>query len=292
MHLTGAVVPGGRMISRPPLLFHGGAYVGGRLVGESRLQRRHMGRIMSATLPFEELPPVTQRLERAVYGGCLFAHFGHFMVESTARLWWTVENRDPAPVIFHTLGNRIPGFARRFMELAGITPVFLTPDQCCAVDSLVVPSAASIERIGAAPVWMRIFDALRENVGTDGQGRTGELLFVSRGTGVAPVFGEATVQAALIAQGYEVLDPTQASLEDQVRAFARAQKIVGFVGSAMHNVVYAAHARQIAYLARVGAISATYPITDQAITPSQHLCLRGVDALAADLGRAGNPLPD
>nr|WP_255700116.1 glycosyltransferase family 61 protein [Jiella avicenniae] len=184
------------------------------------------------------------------------------MVESTTRLWWIVQNQYQGPVIFQMIGGSVPQFARKFFSLLGIDARFVDARTGFRVRSLIIPAVAAVERGTVHEAFVTPFQHLAKSFETPSQSRR---IFVSRGQGVGAVFGEGTVQKALQSEGFEVLDPTQATLEEQVAAFASATEIVGSVGSAMHNVVYCRNARRIAYISRSLAVSPTFPAIDGAL---------------------------
>lgn len=203
-----------------------------------------------------------------VFGGILFPHFGHLMVETLSRSWWLVENGDGAtPLVLQLYGSAesVPAYARKLFHLAGLNVHFVAPNTSIRVSNLIVPQTSLIERCWAHPNFLSVFRQIRGKVQSTFSGKTyGPRLFVARGKGVAQVFGEEIVQRELERQGYVTLDPSTAPLEDQIMAFANATHIVGSLGSAMHNVVYAERLEKITYLVRDTFVSQTYPAIDQA----------------------------
>nr|WP_245396411.1 glycosyltransferase family 61 protein [Jiella sonneratiae] len=184
------------------------------------------------------------------------------MIESAARLWWVARNRYQGPVIFQTVLPKFPDYAQRFFSLLGVSPVVLDGAEGVRVRSLIVPDAAAMERGGVHRSFLLPFQQIAE---ASAQKTGPERLFVSRGRGVGVVFGEATVQKALRKEGFAVLDPTRATLPEQIAAFANAREIVGCTGSAMHNVLYSRQAARVAFLCRSGSIAPTFPAIDQAL---------------------------
>ncbi|MCE7028895.1 glycosyltransferase family 61 protein [Jiella avicenniae] len=233
------------------------------MIAATGLTRSAGGGTRQIVRSYDELPPAsTDECAEAVYGGYVLPHFGHFMIESTARLWWVALNRFKGPVLFQTIDREIPEYAQRFFSLLGIKPVFLNGSEGVRVRSLIVPDAAAMERGGIHRTFTLPFQHLAER----STAQTGpEKLYVSRGQGVGVVFGELTVQNALRKDGFAVLDPTRATLAEQIAAFANAREIVGCTGSAMHNVLFCRRAAKVAYLCRGAAIPLTFPAIDQAL---------------------------
>ena len=55
----------------------------------------------------------------AVYAGLAFKHFGHFLLESTNRLWWPILERFDGPIVFQNTIEREGSFIGRCAELCG-----------------------------------------------------------------------------------------------------------------------------------------------------------------------------
>ena len=266
--VTAARVPGVDIVDRAPFKYLGGAYrKDGTLVSESALWRRLARGMDCATMAYPSLPKATAQIPAGVFGGVLFPHFGHLLVESTARSWWLVEHEPTLPLVlqFQAGTDVIPKYAHQLFRLAGVGLHVVSKGGLSEVDRLVVPDPALVERMHGHPYFLKFFDRVRSAALTNPiKGEYGDLLFVARGAGVAQVFGEELVATELVRQGYRVLDPTATSLEEQIVAFSKATHIVGSIGSAMHNIVHAVRAQRVAYLVRQGAVSATFPAIDQA----------------------------
>jgi capsular polysaccharide biosynthesis protein len=261
----GAIVPSISILSKP-LMFSGGVYGDGKLMPSSVL-RRSWGRLETVrTTSYKVLPTVTKNLSiEAVYGGYLFGHFGHFTLESMARTWWAIDNNFTGPIVFQLMGNKVPEFAIKLLKMAGLNPVFVYAGDCLKINTLIVPDAAFVERSWAHSKFMVPFKKISDNLAFNSEFRGDVSLYVSRGFGVTPISGEIKIIHELKNRGFKILDPSLTSIEDQIAAFASAKFIVGCIGSAMHNVVYARRAEKVIYLARNNSVSPSYPIIDRCI---------------------------
>lgn len=258
------IVPPPSIMSRGPLSFRGGVYdESGRMIPGTGLQRNIGGKATELAIAYDDVSkfPV-EHFAEAVYGGCYFEHFGHFMVETTARLWWVVESGYKGPVIFQVMSTGIASFARTFFSMLGIDAVFVPRNTAVRIGRLTIPGASLVVQVWASKAFTRPFREVAKKLPSTGRG---ERLYVVRGRGVGSAFGEATVQKALEREGFQTLDPTEASLQEQIAAFANARQIVGVIGSAMHSLAYCQRAEQVGYLARSATISTTFPAIDDAI---------------------------
>jgi len=73
--------------------------------------------------------------------------------------------------------------------------------------------------------------------GADAAGSRPKLL-VRRNAALRRVLNEPAVEAALVARGFQVIEPERLSFEQQVAAFSGAGMIVGATGAAMANLVF------------------------------------------------------
>ena len=260
-----ALVPSAVIMSRP-IVFLGGVYEDNKLEPLSTLTRCWAGSQTARTASYKSLPLVTKKISGdAVFGGYLFAHFGHFMLESMSRIWWAIDNNFKGPIIFQVIGTQIPDFVRTILSLAELNPIFIMSNDCLEIERLIVPEAALVERAWAHCKFLSPFEKIYKNIMQNSYSQKSQFLYVLRGSGVRPVSGEHKVILALKSCGFDVLDPTTASIEDQILAFANAKVIVGCIGSAMHNIVYAKNAKKVIYLARSNSVSPSYPIIDRCI---------------------------
>lgn len=63
-------------------------------------------------------------------------------------------------------------------------------------------------------------------------------LILRRSAALRHIVNEAEVEAALLARGFEALDPAGLSFDEQVETFSRAKMVVGATGAAMANAVF------------------------------------------------------
>lgn len=258
------LIPPAKILSIGPLRLTGGVYRDRKLVPGSELQRGWGGKLHNLVSEVDELSSFdfSESYDEAVYGGYFFSHFGHFVIETTTRLWWVVENNYKGPVVFQMMGMKVPTFAEEFFGLLGIRPVFVRGKKGVRAGSLIVPDVSAVERGWVSRAFIAPFQRLAEMCEAR---NSAERIFVLRGEGVAPAVGEGTLQELLQEEGYVTVDPARISLRQQIAAFAGAREIVGLVGSAMHNIVYSRKARRVAYISRTNSISNTFPSIDSAL---------------------------
>lgn len=233
------------------------------------------------------VPTPTRHLAgRWLWGGLLLNHFGHFLTESTPRLWGldTPEAADVAGILFiHKRNEPVTDFHRQFLGLMGVNLPIEVAYEPLSVDELVVPGQGfGIGRLSMGTDRFRAF--FRTRFARDIAPSGPERLYVSRsalGPRRGGALGETILEAHLAAQGYEVFHPQAHDLPTQIARYRAARQIVALDGSALHLAAFAMGQHQ-----RVAMIRRRNSTVSNAI--ALHLAAFGgqaptvIDAVAAD----------
>ena len=245
-------IPGALVLPTPPqakLSFPGGVLDAAGAEVTEAANWRGPRRI---TLP-PETAPAQERLEGTwLWGGLLYGHFGHFMCESTGRLWALdqAEAAGAQGVLFITrIRDAAQGAARwhhDYLRLMGTDLPLRLVTVPTAVQRLIVPGQGfGLGPIseGTAPMRAAMAARFAASVAPDGP----ERLYISR-SGVGPRRGgllfEDRLEAHLAAEGYEVFHPQDHDLATQVARYKAARQILGAEGSALHLLGMVARADQ------------------------------------------------
>ena len=208
-------------------------------------------------------PPAQEPLETLsgtwLFGGMLYAHFGHFLCESTARLW-ALDSDGPRPdgVIFLPK-PRLPRMApllrptKPWLAMAGCTlPVVATMGPV-RIERLIVPEQGfgTKDMVAGRPEY-RVF--ARRHFGASIAPNGGDRLYISRSRLYSKrgrILGETLLEQALQAQGYEVFHPQDHPIEEQVARYKAARRIISTDCSALHLAAFFADpADRVAIIAR------------------------------------------
>jgi Glycosyltransferase 61 len=190
------------------------------------------------TEPMPDLPG------RHLFAGPMHPHFGHFLLESTPRLW-ALDTETVASVLFIPIGPKSYWRARKayapFLEmLCGDLPINRI-SQPTRVAELVVPDPGfGHEARMKGTDRYRAFT--RDRVAAAITAAGPEKLYISR-SGLndnrGGIFGEAEIEAVLAEDGYEIFHPQRHSQREQLERYAAARMIIGLDGSALHMAAYA-----------------------------------------------------
>lgn len=176
-----------------------------------------------------------------LWGGVLWIHFGHFVVESTSRLWALPGLSDRIDgVLFIPKRPRrkdtARGFQRDFIRLFGTDmPLHVAADPM-RVERLFVPGQGfGLGEIAAGtdPFRRAMEDHFAKDIAASGPDR----LYVSRsriGGNRGTLIDEDLLETRLQDHGYEVFHPQAHDLATQIAHYKAADTILASEGSALH----------------------------------------------------------
>lgn len=178
---------------------------------------------------------------RWLWGGVLWAHFGHFLVESTSRLWGLDQLDRPVDGILFIpkrpkVGESLRGFQKDFVHLMAPGLPIKVATTGTQVEELVVPGQGfGLGKITAGTPKFRaaIHNLFAKDVAPDGP----EKIYISRsalGLGKGGLLGEERLEDLLRAEGYEVFHPQQHDITTQIARYKAAKQVVAADGSALH----------------------------------------------------------
>jgi len=184
-----------------------------------------------------------------LFGGHFRGHFGHFLVESTARLW-ALDHLpvQPESIVYLPYRGEVGAIEKaieshdRFYRLLGIDRPIRTYGSPQRVDRLFVPELGFgwSERYAGSPAYRAFMQGrLRAAVSPEG----GKKLYVSRALLAANrggVLGETVLEENLARAGYEVFHPEKHPLDVQIARYRAAERIVALDGSALHLAAFVA----------------------------------------------------
>ncbi|MBC2835228.1 glycosyltransferase family 61 protein [Paragemmobacter straminiformis] len=228
-------------------LASGVLYAGGRYAPLSQAWIRARKPTPEPVLSADE--PVVDLAGRHLFAGHFRGHFGHFMVESTARLWALDHLDGKIDSILYLPYRGATGANLRamdgmdaFFRLLGVEVPVVAHPTALRVERLVLPELGFgwNERYAGSPAYRAFMQGrLRGAVRAEG----GERLYISRARLNAQrggILGETVIEENLARAGYEVFHPEKHSLEVQIARYRAARRIVALDGSALHLAAYVA----------------------------------------------------
>jgi hypothetical protein len=209
--------------------------VGGFDSGRAVIRETGLWRHYGAAAAPEWAEPAARLPGTHVYGGILLDSFGHFLLESLARLWAIGETGD-APVLWHFVQPRRRPWQSEILGIAGLHTRAAVPiDRPLGVETLLVPDPGFVIGTLFHPRQAKALDLVPAPAP-----RAGRRVWLSR-SALPPhhvrVEGEAVAEEALRARGWRVVHPERLTVRDQLAAIAEAEVVAGFQGSALHSLI-------------------------------------------------------
>ena len=195
--------------------------------------------------------------EEVVFGGILCNQFGHMIMDTASRLWYTIAHKEcTARVVFVTIPASPTFFVKddmhfRFLQMCGIDPdrVLLVWEPTMFKRVIVPDETIFLEGRGAYRKEALItYNKLRESARPSKHKKI--YLTRSKYTDLNPTIGEEAFEAFFASRGYEVISPELLDFEEQVALFAGATHIAGTTGSVTHLACCARDDAQCCFLNR------------------------------------------
>jgi hypothetical protein len=231
---------------------------------------------------------------RWLWGGVLWVHFGHFLTESSSRLWALGGLDRPVDGILFIpkrpdVGAALQGYQQQFMDLFAPGVPFRSVAVPTRVQELLVPGQGfGLGKITAGTDAFRaaVHDRFARDVAAEGP----EKLYISRsalGLGKGGMLGEERLEQLLQAEGYHIFHPQQHDLATQIARYKAARQVIAADGSALHLFAMVGRPDQeVAIILR--RKSAAYNLLTDNVT---HFCGRPplvIEALRTEWLRAGS----
>lgn len=191
---------------------------------------------------FEGETPDLVTVERpAIYGGPLFHHFGHFITESTHRVWPRtvvpeLVDAKVAFVCFPGKTSRLQRYMKEVLSLKGLSEddlIFI--DRPMLFKKLIVAPQA---RQMAGETIKKNYKHLYERIAQEklGDANTGELYYVSRSrhSHTGSFYGESLVEGVLRDFGFKTIFPEDYKFIELARILRSSRAAIFSEGSAIH----------------------------------------------------------
>ncbi|MCV2893906.1 FkbM family methyltransferase [Lentibacter sp. XHP0401] len=206
----------------------------------------NQGALWRRTRPLTEAPAMPETVPETLegtwlWGGQLWLHFGHFLAESTPRLWGLQAYEGKIDgILFTPKRPRNADLVKRWQwkfleELAPGLPVRVAKAPT-RVERLIVPGQGfGLGKISRGTPEFRTFiaGAFGATISPSGPDK----LYISRSKfefRKGSLVGEGELETQLAAQGYEIFHPQEHDIATQIARYKAASHIIAAEGSAIH----------------------------------------------------------
>lgn len=182
----------------------------------------------------------------AVYGGIIFNHYGHFLLETLARYWYLKDYL--GDIFFHAYPGG-PYTYEKLMPWQKEIFSYLFPDTSrikifannTQFDRLIVPSPGFMIRNFFHEELGESLNFFGEKVYTQAPIKSSSQfskLWLSRSAlSFGLIKGEAELENHLQQEGFYIVQPEKITVAEQVKLYQQAKLICGFAGSAFHTLM-------------------------------------------------------
>ncbi len=166
-----------------------------------------------------------------IFAGYLFPHFGHFLLESLANLWYFKKHPE-TPIIWLGVHNQpdLNEVAKQFIELYNIeNPVHILTEQT-EIEQLVVPAPGYVIHTHYTDEQVKALQVVSAP-----NPKQGKKVWLSRSKlKEGALLNEATLEETLSRNGWTIFHPQEHSIINQITMLKDAEEIAGIEGSAFH----------------------------------------------------------
>jgi hypothetical protein len=208
---------------------------------------RHCRRGRPVDVPPAALPPEETLTEPIAWSGAIVRHFGHQIAEFSTRILPTLRDWPEAVFAFGVKPeseivslDTTPRFFTELLAWFGVPPerVRIVSRPMLASRLLVAPQGEQFGAlggdIGPTPDYLDAVDeVVRLRLATVHRRGT---LYVSRAAQRTRFAGEAELERALARAGVEIFRPENFPLQEQLRRYAGAERLLFAEGSALHGL--------------------------------------------------------
>lgn len=202
-----------------------------------------------------------------IRGNCLFGGFylgvyGHFLVETLARIWYFFESKDTAidKIVFVSDDPQMhppKGNIRRFLELSGLLDKMVLINCETSFDHLIVPDMA-LSHFWYADEFRLVFDIVRTKVLQNRPIIPSQKVFLTRSGLSKAKENEININkldAFFLSNGYKLLSPEKMTLDELIVELSKSTVLSSINGTLAHNILFAPKSMMFNIIERHGFIN-------------------------------------
>lgn len=195
--------------------------------------------------------------QKVVYCGYMINHWGHFLVEATARLWYFLKNDTTIDKYIFVLNENeqreIKGNYKEFFTLLKIWDKLEFISKPTAYREVIVPEMSFRFRKYYTDAFLSVFDRVCENVQVDPSWDTPAKIYYSRSKlakGMGMEFGLDMLDDFFSKNGYTILYPERVPLGQMIHYIRNSEVVATLSGSLPHNMLFASEGQNLVIVER------------------------------------------
>lgn len=196
--------------------------------------------------------------KKVVYCGYLVHHWGHFLIEAVARLWYFLEydNETIDKYIFFTDYNKeisLTGNYKEFLELLGIYDKIEIINKPTTYRCVIIPELSYKRREYYSKYYKSIFDNISSNVKPAGDWKPFDKIYFTRSAlkNISQKeYGLDMLDDYFNKNGYLIVSPEKITLSYLIYLIRNSKICASLSGSLPHNMLFAEDGQKLIIIER------------------------------------------
>ena len=191
-------------------------------------------------------PSAVKKDEKVVFCGCLLKQWGHFLLQSTARLWYFLTNDQTIDkyvfMVDENADYQLKGNYLEFFKLLGILDKLEFVNIPTTYREVIVPELAFEHWKYSAPQFGDIFERVASNVQNNPSWRAYKKIFFTRNQfkkATISELGSDMLDDYCKNNGFAIFAPEKLSLSHMIFLIRNAEECAFVSGTVPHNMVFA-----------------------------------------------------
>ena len=196
--------------------------------------------------------------KKVVYCGYLVKHWGHFLVEAVARLWYFLEDDNSIDkyVFFRDESQSTDcyGNYREFLELLGVWDKVEIINAPTRYKEIIVPELGYKWREYYSECYKSIFETISNNIQIKDEWKSFDKIFFTRTQlkgAQKKEFGYEMIDSFFHNNEYAIISPEKMSLSELIYLIRNAKICASISGSLPHNMLFAKDNQTLVIVERV-----------------------------------------
>ncbi len=221
--------------------FKAGVFRNGECLDESLLYRDRKPKLYGGPASAAEVAAAMPGADRLrgdyLFGGYLFRHYGHFLIETLSRVY-ALKQCPPLPILFSSTHRDILPWQLEVFKLLGLRNEIVKLERPTMVDRLVMSTPAFVLPDVVHEAQIAALGAVAAPPLTDRK------IWLARSSHIGGgLLNEDTLHPLLKELGWEIVHPQFLPLRKQIALIASSARVAGLDGSAFHTALLAREIR-------------------------------------------------
>lgn len=226
-----------------PSLFINGKLLGGFYYNGKPIENGLMYRNYDEHFQIEYPAPLIKHSntinEQAIYGGLLYPHFGHFILESLSRIW-AIRNNPDRMIVWKSTSETLFKWQKDILKLFNFdVNSSLIIKQSTLLSDFRIPNPGYI-------IQNEFSYEQAKSLGVFSPEKiiSGKKLYLSRTRSKqqdGDFINEKELETCLKRRGWIIFYPEQNSVQEQLKAISSSEVVFGIEGSAFHSLIFFPH---------------------------------------------------